>query len=292
MVTGEFHAGGTWAIHFPPPLGLKFCAVTHGEAWVRPDGETGFHHVRAGNVILMNTSAGYTLASSPEAIPVEAEDLRDITCPGERVFSYQGGEDFRQFGGHIQLDTGLSRPLAEVIPACAVVLSDTPEAASLQWMIRQLMNERTAQNPGYRLVANQLAQMLFVQALRMFLDQTRTSGNSSWLRAMIDARLLPALNCMHDNPGRDWSLEDLADAAAMSRTSFANRFREVAGTTPLSYLTQWRMLLAREHLREGNRPIGTWVEEIGYTSESSFSHAFKRFVGISPAQYRQQLRGA
>lgn len=102
--------------------------------------------------------------------------------------------------------------------------------------------------------------------------------------------LRPALRSMHAYPGWDWNLEDLASAAAMSRTAFSVKFKGAAGTSPLNYLTQWRMMLTQERLRADEQPIRSWIEEISYASESAFSHAFKRVVGVSPNQYRQRSK--
>ena len=113
-----------------------------------------------------------------------------------------------------------------------------------------------------------------------------------WLRVLTDERLRPAIGLMHADPGKPWSLDDLARAAAMSRTSFAERFRTVAGVPPLTYLGRWRMLLAQRALRDGDTRVGALAAELGYTSESAFSTAFKREVGLSPLRYRQGLRTA
>ena len=153
------------------------------------------------------------------------------------------------------------------------------------------MRERSLQRPGHRLMAEQLTQMLFVQMLRLHLSRSQ-AVDCGWLRAFGDARLQPALRCMHEQPGRAWTLEELAGAAAMSRTAFAVRFKAVVGLAPLAYLSEWRMLLARRALRQEARPMAAWVGELGYASESAFSHAFKRVVGMSPAQYRQRSRPA
>lgn len=87
-----------------------------------------------------------------------------------------------------------------------------------------------------------------------------------------------------------WRLEELARAAAMSRTSFAERFRAVAGTPPLAYLNAWRMLLAQRALRDAETRVGPLAMELGYTSESALSNAFKREVGMSPLRYRASVR--
>ena len=94
---------------------------------------------------------------------------------------------------------------------------------------------------------------------------------------------------MHGQPGRPWGLVELARAAGMSRTSFAERFRVVAGTPPLAYLSRWRMLLAQRALRNPDARVGTIAAELGYGSDSAFSAAFKREIGVSPLHYRRQL---
>ena len=95
---------------------------------------------------------------------------------------------------------------------------------------------------------------------------------------------------MHAEPGKPWRLDELARASAMSRTSFAERFRTLAGVPPLTYLNSWRMLLAQRALRDGDTRVGSLALALGYTSESAFSNAFKREVGVSPLRYRARVR--
>jgi AraC-like DNA-binding protein len=95
---------------------------------------------------------------------------------------------------------------------------------------------------------------------------------------------------MHGTPGRGWTLGELAKASAMSRTSFATHFKSVAGVAPLSYLTEWRMLLARRALRDDQHTISQIATSLGYTSESAFSNAFKRATGSAPRHYRDAAR--
>ncbi len=290
-MVGCFRAGGKkWAMHFPAPTGLKFTAITKGEAWLRLDGQTEARKLRAGAVVLMNTRSEYVLASDLNEPAVEAMDFLPGIDPISPVLIYQGGEDFEQIGAHIHLDLDLVKPLAEIIPECVVVISDAPDVSTMNWLINLLSRERVEKISGYRIVVSQVAHMLLVLALRRLLNQQQLVEKRSWLQAMNDPHLAPALRCMHASPERDWNLEELACAAAMSRTAFTVKFKEVAGTTPLNYLTQWRMIVARERLCADEEPIGSWVQEIGYASESAFSHAFKRIVGVYPNQYRQRSK--
>jgi len=155
----------------------------------------------------------------------------------------------------------------------------------------KLVRERAAELPGARLASAQLAQLMFVHILRAHLE---TSGPlaTRWLRAVGDKRLAPALRLMHGDSGRAWQLEELAKAAAMSRTTFAHHFKTVAGVSPLAYLTKWRMRLAERALREENTPIPVLARLLGYTSESAFSNAFKRVTGNAPKRYRTAVRAA
>jgi AraC-like DNA-binding protein len=127
---------------------------------------------------------------------------------------------------------------------------------------------------------------MFVQVLRTHLTDPAQAPDPGWIRAIADERIAPALRLMHSDPGRSWTLGELARASAMSRTTFATRFKEVAGIAPVTYLHGWRMRLAERALRGGATPISSVALSLGYTSESAFSNAFKRAVGVSPKRYR------
>jgi AraC-like DNA-binding protein len=128
------------------------------------------------------------------------------------------------------------------------------------------------------------------RVLRLVLEQ-RAITEPGWLNLLGDPALRPALTLIHANPGHRWGLEELAGAAAMSRSTFATRFRAAAGQPPLTYLTWWRMRLAERALRDGDTTIAALADQLGYASESSFSHAFRRITGTTPGRYRRAASG-
>jgi AraC-like DNA-binding protein len=199
-------------------------------------------------------------------------------------------DDFFLIGGHVQLDAASGGLLATILPPLIHVRAASPQAAVLQWLLGQLVDERAAELPGASVASAQLAQLMFVQILRAHLANS-DSFPPGWLRAVTDKRLAPALRLMHGDPGRCWQLSELARAVGMSRTTFALRFRLAAGVPPLTYLSEWRMRLAKRALHEGNTPVSVLAFSLGYTSESAFSNAFKRTIGVAPKRYRAVSRG-
>jgi AraC-like DNA-binding protein len=198
------------------------------------------------------------------------------------------GEDFVMVSGMVQIDARRQPLLLGGLPPLIHVTGTEPDAANLGWLLQQIVREmQPPARPGQSMVLAELAQLLFVQTLRVYLTQGGQDGGG-WLRGLADRRLAPALACMHGDPGRAWSLEDLAREAGMSRTSFAVHFREVLGMPPLTYLTNWRMHLAERDLRAGTSVLEV-AAAVGYTSESAFSHAFKRAMGVAPGRYRKSL---
>lgn len=285
-VSGELRASGAWALRMPPPEGLKFFAVLRGQAWLQLEGGEPLQ-LGPGDVVVLNWQRTLLLASDLAAPEQDVSVLFRAALDDSRspVVTLGDGSEFHQIGGHVQVDAERGQPLAEVLPPLIHLRGDAPQAPVLRWLVERLVQERGAAQSGHVLMTEQLAQILFLQALRIHLARDEQVP-PSWLRAMSDERLQPALRRMHEQPGRDWQLGELASAAAMSRTSFAVRFKELAGVSPLAYLTQWRMQLARRALRRDPRPFGAWCTDLGYASESAFSHAFKRVTGLSPAQYR------
>jgi AraC-like DNA-binding protein len=111
------------------------------------------------------------------------------------------------------------------------------------------------------------------------------NGGVGWLFALADPQIRAAIASMHDDPARKWTLQDLAKRAGMSRSTFALKFKQTVGSSPMEYLTRWRMLLAADRLAHSNDSISMVAPSLGYESESAFSAAFKKIMGCSPRQY-------
>lgn len=283
LVTGGFSAGGRWALRFPAPEKIKFFAVLKGQCWVQFDDDTRPILFSTGDVGLLSAKRAFVLSSEPGVEPVDAMSV--FFGAGKPHAPIGEGDDFAHIGGHVLLNPTSGRLLTHILPPWIHVPAASPQAASFRWLLDQLVQERRTTQPGSQLASSQLAQLLFIQILRAHL-QTCDALPASWLRALGDARLAPALQLMHGDPARNWHLEELAKACAMSRTTFAQQFRTVAGVTPVAYLTQWRMRLAERALREECDQVAVVAQSLGYTSESAFSHAFKRETGMSPKAWR------
>lgn len=281
MVTGGFTAGGPWALRFPAPEKVKFFAVVKGNCWIRLEGEDEPVHAQTGDVLLLAARRSFILASDLSVPPLDAMAV----FSGCKIAQLGDGRDFAHIGGHVLLDQASGRLLADVLPPWIHIHAASPQATILRWILDQLVREQADGQPGASLASAQLAQLLFIQVLRAHL-QTPSLMPTGWLRALADPRLAPALRLMHGDPGRNWHLDELAKAAAMSRTSFAFHFRRTAGVAPLTYLTEWRMHLAGRALREEDTPVAVLARSLGYTSESAFSNAFKRVTGSAPKRYR------
>jgi AraC-like DNA-binding protein len=199
------------------------------------------------------------------------------------------GEDVVCLSGHIDLSRDSGDLLRRALPELIHLRADAAEAPALRWLIGQLAGEMTADRAGSVFASDHLAQLMFVQVLRVCLADA-DGLPPGWLRALADERLAPALRLMHADPAHPWQLEELARAASMSRTAFAVRFRETAGVPPLTYLLNWRMSLAARALRQDSAPVAVLARSVGYSSESAFSNAFKRTTGVAPRRYRDAAR--
>ena len=286
LVTGGLQAGGAWAIRFPAPDKIKFFAVVKGRCWVRIDGEPDAILFETGDVGLLAAKRTSVLSSAPDLEPVEAMGL--FSGAGRSTATLGDGKDFAHLGGHVLLEPASARLLEGVLPPWIHIRAASPRAAVFRWVLNQLVEERADPMPGTQLVSEQLSQLLFIQILRAHRESAGPMP-AGWLRALADPRIAPALRLMHGDPARRWHLEELAGACAMSRTTFAVRFKEAAGVAPLSYLSDWRMRLAERALREEDTPVAVLAQTLGYASESAFSHAFKRITGQSPRAWRHAV---
>ncbi|WP_414448506.1 AraC family transcriptional regulator [Burkholderia sp. 22PA0099] len=284
VVSGGLVAGGAWAIRFPRSNTIKFWGVVRGGCWVVFEGEAQPIRIESGDVFLLCEPRSHVLASDLAAEPVELADVLDARVGS--TAHHGDGDDFFMIGGKVELNI-VSHPLLQgVLPPVIHVRGTSNQAQPLGWLLDQLVRERQGGFPGANVASNQLAHLMFIQILRAHVE-TAGLQPAGWLRALSDTRLAPALQRMHDDPGRAWALRELADAAAMSRATFAAYFKTVSGMSPLAYLTAWRMHLAQRALLETRTHVNVLARSLGYASESAFSHAFRRVVGRSPKHFRE-----
>jgi AraC-like DNA-binding protein len=185
-----------------------------------------------------------------------------------------------------------AHPLLEALPPVLVVgLRERPCAEWVESSFRYAAREHADRRPGSRDILARLSELLFVEAVREHIQQlpTRATG---WLAALRDGPLARALAGMHARPAHLWTMEALAKEAFLSRSALAERFVRTLGVPPMSYLTHWRMLLASQRLRESPNSIAQIAASVGYESESSFSRAFGREMGVAPGAYRRGTKSA
>jgi AraC-like DNA-binding protein len=174
----------------------------------------------------------------------------------------------------------------EELPAIVHIRAER-DKAEMRGSLERMRQELREQRPGSSLVAQQLATMMLVQALRLHLAEG-ARARPGWLFALADQRMKAAITSMHDEPAHRWTLQKLAARSGMSRSIFALKFKVTVGTSPMEYLTRWRMLLAGHRLTSSDEPIAAIALSLGYESESAFSKAFRRVMSCSPRQYRRR----
>jgi AraC-like DNA-binding protein len=282
-LSAGLEAGGDWSIQFPDQQsGIKTGAVVCGTCWLAVTGVPDPVQLNAGDCFLLPSGRSFRLASDLSLPSVPANSIFAATPKGG-IASLNGGGDFSVVSNRFGLAGNPAGFLLKMLPPIVHII-DAPGQADLRWAIQRMMAELRAPKPGGYLIVEHLAQIMFVDALRLHLMEGARNG-IGWLFALSDRQISIALNAMHDNPAYRWTLHELATGAGMSRSSFALKFKSMVGTSAMDYLVNWRMALAGERLENSRDPISVIAPSLGYESEAAFSTAFKRVMGCAPRKY-------
>ncbi len=279
---GGFDVGGEWSIQFPRHEGIKCYAVVSGQCWLAVDGVPDAVRLKAGDGFLLPRGLPFRLTSDLSLTPVDAIKIFAPSRNGG-FSTYNGGGDYAGVGGHFTFSGPHAGILLGVLPPIVHLRKESDKAA-LRWSLERMMQELRERQPGGYLIAEHLAHMMLVQALRLHMAEG-LRGGVGWLFALADKQMGAAITAMHDDPAHRWTLQELAERAGMSRSTFALKFKETVGKSPMDYLARWRMLLAADKLANSSDPVSAISLALGYESESAFSTAFKRVMGCSPRQY-------
>ena len=281
-VAGGFDLRGRWSIQFEPHTGIKCYALLSGGCSLVPEGHPQAVRLDAGDCVLLPNGRRFRLANDVALQPTPFEELRPVEWRGG-IATLDGGGETLILGGHFAFAGAHADVLLGAMPPIAHLREDS-EKADLRWALERMRRELVEARPGGVLVAQHLAHMVLVQALRLYLSGS-AGRHVGWLFALADPQLAAAVGAMHAEPGSRWTLPALANKAGMSRSGFARAFKATVGTSPIEYLTKWRMLLAGTRLAGGNQSVSSVAASLGYESESAFSTAFKRVMGCSPRRY-------
>jgi AraC-like DNA-binding protein len=279
-----------WSVRIEDRAPLSVVALVRGSGWLVPDDGVPVP-LNAGDVAVLRGPDPYTLADDP-ATPVQA-----VVHPGEISTTPDGAELCEQWGlgvrtwganpdgsvvmlsGTYQLDGEVSRRLLSVLPAHLVVpRSELP-------LVPLLAAEISRDEPGQEAVLDRLLDLLLISVLRAWFCRPEADA-PTWYSAHADQVVGRALRLLHGDPARPWTVGSLADAVGVSRAALARRFTELVGVPPMAYLTDWRLTLAADLLREPSTTVAAVAHQVGYSTAFALSTAFKRERGISPSEHR------
>lgn len=279
-------AGGDWSIRFNPQSGIKFTAVQQGSCWLLIEGENQPHHLVEGDCFLLTTGRPVVLASDPSLPAVDAHQV--LTFDGNGVARCHRGGDCFLISALFAFSGDYVGTIFGILPPIVPVRAASNEASVLRWALDLFTKEIKRAQPGGSLTVEHLVHIMLIQVLRLHLGSADTSS-TGWLFALNDAQLSAAICAIHSDLRRRWTLEAMARTAGMSRSSFAEKFKQVVGRAPLEYLTRWRMHVAADRLRTTSSSTAAIAHEVGYESEAAFSTAFKKIHGHSPRIHRRAL---
>ncbi len=269
-----------------------FHMITEGGCYVEMS-DTEPVGLVAGDVVVFTRGDAHRMTSQPGLKPPAGVRLDAVLArrPRQLVFG-GGGAATRLVCGYLACDARLARMLLKGLPAIVKVnLRGSDAGAWLEASIRYALAETRSPRPGGAGVLAKLSEVLFIEVLRLYMNQ-QSEGRTGWLAGLGDRIVGGALNALHKAPAQAWTLEDLARAAGTSRSVLAERFQHLVGTSPIQYLTEWRMLLASNLLRRSNAPLTQIAEDVGYQTDAAFSRAFRREFGTPPATWRRSQAAA
>lgn len=278
-----------WGIDLPPmPDFLMFHVITSGDCWLKVEGREALL-LHPGNFALVPHGQGHQLLSAPEQPAINIFDLEreQVSDRYEILRHGKGGASTNLICGAVRFDHPAAHQLMQLLPD--IINIDIWRSPQMDWFqstLRLMASEASELKPGGETIITRLADILVIQAIRSWMSED-PAAKTGWLGALQDKQIGRAIMLIQRYPDRDWTVALLADEVGMSRSSFAERFKQLVEKSPLQYVTWWRMNLATKWIKEENTSLADLADRLGYQSEAAFSRAFKKTIGFTPGTIRR-----
>jgi AraC-like DNA-binding protein len=279
-----------WAFRFKGTV-TYFHFVASGTCWLDVRSGCGPVQLGAGDFVVLPRGRPHLMSHLPGTRPTDFFELLRLHAV-DRSGALRAGGTGPSTGlvcGGMQFDNGAADALLAALPPLIHVKPQGGTAPRwLEGTICHLLEELDAERVCRQPVITRLADILFIQAIRAYLNEHAGRVQSGgWLAALQDRRVGQALALLHSQPGERWTVGGLAGRLALSRSAFAARFSHLLGESPHRYLARLRLNVASERLRNTDDKISVIAASAGYRSLAAFSRAFKHEQGVSPVEYRR-----
>lgn len=275
---------------------IEYHVITSGSAWATLiDSDEEPVRLAPGSVIMFPQGDRHALSSKPEmraepnlGIFEQPENLH----PPFYIEQFGGGPDkTRMICGFLGCDVRPFNPVIQALPRMVHIPGGYTTADGwLSNLIEATMREGRKRRAGSHNVLARISELIFIEVVRSYMESL-PRGATGWLAALSDRHVGRAIQLLHDDPKRAWTLDSLAREVGVSRSVLVNRFSRHLGVAPMTYLGNWRMQIAAGMLVSGGTTVARIASEVGYESEAAFSRTFKRCTGISPGAWRMQSNG-
>lgn len=280
-----------WGLAVDPIAAAHIHVVQRGTCWLRTSAERRYVRLAAGDVALIRGGVGHSICDDPKTKPAPYQEVLDAmprrlarlptSRADETTLVLCAKYLFQHVGPH---------PLTALLPPLIHLPAHEAERrVQLQLLLQLLRHEALDTRSGTELVVPRLVDSLLVYVVRAWLDG-QPVGSGGWFGALREPAIAKALSLMHQQPESPWSVEGLAQEVALSRATFARRFAELVGETPVAYLTRWRMCLATKLLLETELSLDEIASRVGYETAAAFSKAFRRSHATAPGRFRTTAR--
>jgi len=288
LITGIYTFTTPWGYTTTPDsLDIALLVMVQGGGMLEiEEGDPPVRTLQSGDIVVLPRRTRYILRDTMHSPVLLFTELTELQTQRQGAV----GKTTRIAKGCYQFVNSSKKPVFSVLPPLIHLRNeDYQPIPELDLLVRLFLAEAAHEGSSQAAILNRLAEVLFMQMLRLFATQTLESA-SGWLRGLADPPIAAALQAIHADPAALWTVERLAAEAYLSRSAFAERFKAIVGEPPMQYVQRWRMQRAAHFMDAGTLPLKTIIAMSGYASEAAFRKAFHQWNGMLPSQYKEGIQ--